>query len=172
MMVLLTVTLLAAPLAAGPDACKLSSPSFPGLCTQYCLYQMEATVTGLPSTSFVSEVHPKKHAWEWRPDEDDDLRHKEGQPLRHAQEVDEATGRRLRRLSKSPADNVAPSTPRIGSQLAASASLSARRAASKSFRPGERQEIEQALGETIETALQFRVQHGAQGSAPRVQSID
>jgi|EP01047_Picozoa_sp_COSAG01_P080015 hypothetical protein len=30
MMALLTVTLLAAPLAAGPDACKLSSPSFPG----------------------------------------------------------------------------------------------------------------------------------------------
>ena len=56
----------------------VESPSYPGLCTQYCLYQIEASCPTLPTARFVSHEGKKTHSWQWMADRPDDLRRKEG----------------------------------------------------------------------------------------------
>eukprot|EP00966_Prymnesium_polylepis_P068766 1597144-Prymnesium_polylepis.2 len=59
----------------------IESPSYPSLVTRYSLHQMDASVSGLPTTSFVTyerggKEAPKEHFWRWRHDGRDDLRRK------------------------------------------------------------------------------------------------
>ncbi len=53
------------------------SPSYPSLLSQYTFHDIEASVTGLPSTdfwhdniSFIQGDPIKRHFWSWRPPED------------------------------------------------------------------------------------------------------
>ena len=134
----------------------VESPSFPGLCTQYRLYQMEATIPSLPRHAFVSVEGKKRHAWEWRPDAADDLRRKSDCTQSPRAAAAAAQGKPRAPAAVGAAAPPPPESDTMITPIRLRRPLAARRTSpSSSFAPGERAALERVLGESIDTALRY-----------------